>query len=73
MSLNEHNRSQIEAALSPENRWHASRHYGKEVTDTETLLRYFIKHGGAEFYGKRRRKPPQDQCGDDGSGPQREG
>lgn len=69
MSLNEHNRSQIEAAMSADNRWHASRHYGREISDPETLLRYFIKHGGAESFGKRRR-PPQSDCGDGAGSPQ---
>jgi hypothetical protein len=74
LSLNEHIRLQIEAAMSADNRWHASKFYGREITDPETLLRYFIKHGGADDFGKRRRGGNggggQPNCG--GGNPQRQ-
>ena len=70
MSLNDYLRRQIEAAMSPDNRWHCSRHYGREITDEETLLRYFIKNGGAEHFGNQRRAQPS--CGDAYAPPSRQ-
>jgi hypothetical protein len=54
MTLKEHNQRQIDAALAPENRWYCSEFYGREITDGDVLLEYFIKHGGAECFGKPR-------------------
>jgi hypothetical protein len=54
MTLREHNQRQIDAALAPENRWYCSEFYGREITDHDALLEYFIKHGGAEFFGQPR-------------------
>lgn len=34
-------------ALGPVNKWYCSQFYGYEVSDPETLLAYYIKHGGA--------------------------
>jgi hypothetical protein len=34
-------------ALGPVNKWYCSQFYGYEVNDPETLLTYYIKHGGA--------------------------
>lgn len=73
MSLNEHIRKQIEAALSPVNRYHAWKHYGREITDPEALLRYFIKHGGADDFGRNRGGDGQPNCGDGGDVPRQAG
>ena len=73
MSLEDHIRRQIAAAMSPVNRYYASRHYGREVTDPETLLRYFIKHGGADDFGRNRGGGGQPNCGDGGDAPQQAG
>jgi hypothetical protein len=54
MTLKEHNQRQIEAALGAENRWYCSEFYGREIVDPDTLLEYFIKHGGAAFFGQPR-------------------
>jgi hypothetical protein len=51
MTLKEHLQRQIEAALGPENRWYCSEFYGREITDPDILLEYFIKHGGADAFG----------------------
>ncbi|HEX3357028.1 MAG TPA: hypothetical protein VHS31_08665 [Tepidisphaeraceae bacterium] len=54
---------QLEEALGDVNRWYCSRYYNKEVTDPETLLRYYIKHGGAEHFAQTRRpQMQQSQC-----------
>lgn len=37
-------------ALGSVNKWYCSQFYGYEVTDPETLVRYYIKHGGAMNY-----------------------
>jgi len=50
MNLKEHNHRQIELALGPENRWYCSEFYGREITDPELLLEYFIKHGGSDAF-----------------------
>jgi len=52
MTLKEHLQRQIEAAFGPENRWYCSEFYGREITDPDVLLEYFIKHGGADFFGQ---------------------
>ena len=52
MTLREHLQRQIEAALGPENRWYCSEFFGREITDPDLLLEYFIKHGGADFFGQ---------------------
>ena len=54
MNLKDHLKRQIEAALGPENRWYCSEFYGREITDADVLLEYFIKHGGAEHFGAPR-------------------
>jgi len=51
MNLKEHNNRQIEAALGAKNRWYCSEFYGREITDPDVLLEYFIKHGGADYFG----------------------
>jgi len=56
MTLKEHLQRHIDAALGPENRWYCSEFYGREITDGDVLLEYFIKHGGAEFFGEPRRR-----------------
>jgi len=45
-------------ALGPVNRWYCSQHYGYEVNDPETLLAYYIKHGGAYHYRQEHRFDP---------------
>jgi len=55
MNLKEHLKRQIEAALGPENRWYCAEFYGREISDEDVLLEYFIKHGGAEHFGEPRR------------------
>ena len=39
-------RVQLAVALGADNQWYCSKHYGREVTDPELLLAYFIKSGG---------------------------
>ena len=50
MTLKQRLQRQIDAALGPENRWYCSEFYGCEITDPDTLMEYFIKHGGAEAF-----------------------
>jgi hypothetical protein len=54
MNLKDHLNRQIEAALGPVNRWYCSEFYGREISDPDVLLEYFIKHGGAEHFGTAR-------------------
>jgi hypothetical protein len=39
-------------ALGPVNKWYCSQFYGYEVHDPETLLAYYIKHGGASHFAQ---------------------
>ena len=55
MDLREYLRQQKEEALGPVNRYYCSKHYGRKVDDPETLLRYYIEHGGAEHFAERQR------------------
>jgi hypothetical protein len=48
--MREHIRMQLDEAFGPVNRWYCSEYYGYEVQDRETLLRYYIKHGGAQDF-----------------------
>lgn len=52
MHLKEYVRQQLEEALGPVNRWYCSEHYGREVTDPNLLLEYYIKNGGAEHFAR---------------------
>ena len=37
-------------ALGPVNKWYCSQYHGFEINDPETLLAYYIKHGGATHF-----------------------
>jgi hypothetical protein len=52
--------AQIKEALGDVNKYYCSIYYGYEVTDKETLLRYYIKHGGAK--GFRERQSSSSSC-----------
>jgi hypothetical protein len=54
MKLKEHLQMQLAEALGPVNRWFCSQCYGREVTDPDELLEYYIKHGGAEAFARRK-------------------
>ena len=45
---------QLHEALGPVNKWYCSQHYGYEINDPETLLCYYIKHGGASHFRQLR-------------------
>src|SRR4051812_7487811 len=45
--------AQIAEILGPVNRWFCSQSYKREITDRETLARYFCKNGGAKDFGRR--------------------
>jgi hypothetical protein len=55
MEFNEYVRGQLAEALGPVNRWYCSQHHGCEITNPDTLLEYYIKHGGAETFAQTRR------------------
>jgi hypothetical protein len=58
---------QLDEAFGPVNRWYCSEHFGYEVQDRETLLRYYIQHGGASFFAAHKsplRRTQQDQSDD---------
>lgn len=52
--MKEHIRMQLDEALGPVNRWYCSQHHGYEVKDPETLLRYYIHHGGATYFAEHK-------------------
>ena len=61
--LREHLRMQLDEAFGPVNRWYCSQYYGREVDDRETLLQYYIKHGGASHFAATKsplRKEPRE-------------
>jgi hypothetical protein len=48
-------------ALGPVNKWYCSQAYGFEVTDPDTLLAYYIKHGGAQQFRQCHRYEAEEQ------------
>jgi hypothetical protein len=54
MELKDYVRLQLEEALGPVNRWYCSEHYHRDITDPNLLIEYYIKHGGAEQFARRR-------------------
>jgi hypothetical protein len=52
VSLSEYCQAQMQEAFGPVNRWYCSQHYGYEINDPETLLAYYIKHGGASNFAR---------------------
>ena len=54
MKLKEHLQMQLAEALGPVNRWYCSQFYGREITDPDELVEYYIKHGGAEAFARRK-------------------
>jgi len=50
MKLTDYVCKQLEEALGPVNRWFCSQHYGREVTEPDLLVEYYIRHGGAEHF-----------------------
>ena len=48
--MRQHIRMQLDEAMGPVNRWYCSEFYRREVNDPETLLQYYIKHGGARDF-----------------------
>ncbi len=57
--LNEQRRE----ALGPVNKWYCSQAYGFEVTDPDTLLAYYIKHGGAQQFRLLHRYELEESAG----------
>lgn len=52
---------QVEEALSEKNRYYCSLALGREVTDGETLMRYFCGNGGAIDFERRFNEAFSDQ------------
>jgi hypothetical protein len=46
-------RVQLAEVLGTDNRWFCSQFYAREITDPETLMRYFIEQGGAADFARR--------------------
>jgi hypothetical protein len=46
-------RAQITEIDSADNRWFCSQHFGRKVTDFQTLCRYFCDYGGAADFAER--------------------
>lgn len=46
-------RLQLSEALGEVNRWYCSESHGKEITDHESLMRYYIRNGGAANFAVR--------------------
>jgi hypothetical protein len=44
---------QLAEVLGDENRWFCAQCYGRKITDHDTLMRYFIEHGGAADFARR--------------------
>ena len=54
--MDEYVSAQAKEALGQLNRYFAGLFYGREVTDPDQLLEYYIKHGGASDFAVRWRK-----------------
>jgi hypothetical protein len=52
MTIADYLAAQMHEALGPVNKWYCSQHYGREITDPETLVRYYIKNGGARHFAQ---------------------
>jgi hypothetical protein len=52
MDISDYLTAQMREALGPVNRWFCAQHFGRDVNDTETLLRYYIKNGGAKHFAQ---------------------
>jgi hypothetical protein len=48
--LSEYLDQQRREALGPVNKWYCSQYHGYEINDPETLIKYYIKHGGATHF-----------------------
>jgi hypothetical protein len=44
---------QIAEALGPVNRWFCSQTYGREVSNPDLLMKYYVKNGGADDFSDR--------------------
>jgi hypothetical protein len=53
MELAEVVKAEVAEALGPDNKWYCSEHFGREITNPEILICYYIKHGGPEQFRKR--------------------
>ena len=53
MDMSTYMSEQMKEALGPDNRWYCSQFYGKEITDPDILLMYYIKHGGAKGWAQK--------------------
>lgn len=64
--IRQNNEHQKEEALGEDNRWFASQHFGRPVTDPGELMMYYIQNGGAEGHRQRmeQRRQELDQLGD---------
>jgi len=51
--MNIRTRLQLAEAFGHLNRWFCSEAYGREINDRDTLLRYYIKSGGAVDFARR--------------------
>ena len=63
MQFNDRTRKQLAEALGPDNKWFCSQKSGHEVTDPETLVKHYIKNGGAEDFARRFESPPSSEDG----------
>lgn len=52
-NLKEYLDRQLAEALGPVNRWYCSEHYGRCVSEPNTLIEYYIKSGGAEQFARQ--------------------
>jgi hypothetical protein len=53
LTMNLRLRLQLAEAFGPMNRWFCSEVYGRQIDDRDTLLRYYIKSGGAADFARR--------------------
>jgi len=53
MEISKYLSHQMQEALGADNKWFCSQYYGYEICDQETLLSYYIKHGGAKHFREK--------------------
>lgn len=51
--------TQVQEAMGELNRYYCSKHYGKEISDPEILLRYYIKNGGSKDFREKTKQGKQ--------------
>ena len=62
MELAEIVKAEVTEALGADNKWFCSRHFGYEITNSDTLITYYIRNGGPEQFRQKLRAEAPRSC-----------